>query len=155
VELVVQNVQKIEEIMKAERESMTDRLSKLTKVATLFQERANLTLNAGRSHKASLFQQDEITSLIEVELTTNGINSREELEKVLIEIIKANQGNFPKAKLSVAKLGTGLRKASGQTPNSIVKKLKLGSSFTKFLHLCPTFKLEKTDKEYEITVAQP
>jgi hypothetical protein len=71
------------------------------------------------------------------------INSREELEKALIEIIRAIKVNTPQVKLSVAKLGTELRKATGQTPNSIVKKLNLGASFTKFLHSCPTFQLKK------------
>ncbi len=36
-------VQKLEEIINAERESITERLSKLTSVANLFQERCNLT----------------------------------------------------------------------------------------------------------------
>jgi len=46
-------VQKIEELIKAERESITERLSKLTTVATLFQERCNLTLNANQMMSSS------------------------------------------------------------------------------------------------------
>jgi len=159
--------QKIEELIKTEQESITERLSKLTAVATLFQERCNLTLMENNSNELG-----EIVSMPEVESTqiipkkqvksddatiitaVNNINSREELEKALIEIIQAIQVKYPQTQLSVASLGTELRKISGQTPNSIIKKLKLGSSFTKFLDSCSIFKLKKTDKEYEVAIAQ-
>lgn len=169
-------IQKIEALIKAEQKSITERLSKLAIVSTLFQERYNLTSNANRSNNSTeIVQQSEIIRIIKenstksqtekkpVESNTSAattptvvdnINSREELEKALIEIIQALKVNSPKVKLSVAKLGTELRKASGQTPNSIVKKLKLGSNFTKFLQSCPTFQLKKIDKEYEVAIAQ-
>ncbi len=86
--------------------------------------------------------------------TANSIKSKEELEKALIEIIQKIKINSPKAKLSVAKLGTELRKVCGQTPNSIIKNLKLGSNFTKFLHSSPAFKLKKTGKEYEVALSK-
>jgi len=168
-------IQKIEALIKAEQQSITERLSKLAIVSTLFQERYNLTINANRSNNSTgVVQQSEIIRIKEnstqsqtvkkpVEFNNSAattltvvdsINSREELEKALIEIIQALKVNSPKVKLSVAKLGTELRKASGQTPNSIVKKLKLGSNFTKFLQSCPTFQLKKIDKEYEVAIAQ-
>jgi len=167
-------IQQIEVLIKAEQESITERLRNLAIVATLFQERYNLTINTNRSSNTTVIQQDGITRNIEgatQSLTENkqvesnasaatmltsvigNINSREELEKALIEIIRAIKVNTPQVKLSVAKLGTELRKATGQTPNSIVKKLNLGASFTKFLHSCPTFQLKKIDKEYEVAIA--
>jgi hypothetical protein len=141
-------VEKIGALIKAEQKSITDRLSNLTTVATLFQERCNLTLNINRSTESPVIVESEILPSIK-------INSREELELAIIEIIKTIKLTSPQAKLSVAKLGTELRKVGGETPNSIVKKLKLGSSFTKFLHSCTTIKLKKTGKEYEVALAQP
>ncbi len=147
-------VQKLEEMINAERESITERLSKLTSIANLFQERCNLTLKANRSNisPGRVEAQDKI--IPSTTDTANSIKSKEELEKTLIEIIKTINFNSPKAKLSVAKLGTELRKVCGQTPNSIIKNLKLGSSFTKFLHSSPAFKLKKTGKEYEVALSK-
>jgi hypothetical protein len=51
----------------------------------------------------------------------------------------------------VPKLGSELQKIAGESPNSIIKKLKLGSSFLKYLQSSPTFTLEASGKEYEVT----
>jgi hypothetical protein len=153
-------VQKIEDLIKVEQASISERLSNLTMIANLFQERCNLTPNENRSNSVN-----EIISILEDEgkigsntstiiTDVNRINSKEDLEKTLIEIIHSLETKFPQAQLSVAMLGTELRRISGQTPNSIVKELKLGSSFTKFLHSCSLFKLKKTDQQYEVAIAQ-
>ncbi len=157
-------VQKIEDMIKAEQESIAERLDKLSAVATLFQEKCRLTLP-----EHSFNNSDEISSQAALDrsltknkliqstttaLTTDikSIDSKEELEKALIQILYVFQRQSPQTQLSVAKLGTELRRVSGQTPNSIIKKLKLGSSFTKFLNSCSIFKLKKTDKQYEVAI---
>lgn len=155
-------VQKIECLIKTEQESINARLSNLVTVANLFQERCNLTLNKNKPHLDEHIPiEDKSTQSYEKEdvtisdAATEQINSREELEKVLIEIIKKMQKSSPKTKLYMSTLCKELQKISGQSPNSIIKKLKLGSNFTKFLESCPTLKLEKKGKEYEVAIAQP
>lgn len=166
-------VQKIEELLKAERESIQTRLSKLTTIATLFQERCNLTLNAKHSFEP-VIQEQEIPPLIKAESTqsltkenraTNAsattantpsatiIDSQEVLEKVLIGILKAMKVKS-QANVSVGNLAIELNKLSGESANSIVKKLKLGSSFMKFLETCHKFQLKKTGKQYNVIFAQ-
>jgi hypothetical protein len=72
------------------------------------------------------------------------------LDKLLLEIIQDIQIKSPKTQLSVSKLGSELRKITGESPNSIIKKLKLSSNFTKYLESTPTFTLKASGKEYEV-----
>ncbi|MEH2293412.1 hypothetical protein [Nostoc sp.] len=53
----------------------------------------------------------------------------------------------------MSKLGSELQKITGESPSSIVKKLKLGSSFTKYLESSPTFTLKANGKEYEVGIS--
>ncbi|MEH2252726.1 hypothetical protein [Nostoc sp.] len=73
------------------------------------------------------------------------------LDKLLLKIIQDIQIKSPQTKLSVSKLGSELQKITGDSPNSIIKKLKLGSNFTKYLESSSTFTLKASGKEYEVT----
>lgn len=170
-------VQKFEDLIKAEQESLTERLSKLVTVATLFQERCNLTLKENRSSDSPVtFQkQDEIIPVLEAESiqslsekkedvkskasttkstpSATSVNSIEVLEKVLIEIIRKmtieSKGDY----VSVTKLKTQFQDQCKETADSIVKKLQSGSSLVKFLRSRPTlFELALVGKEYEVKV---
>ena len=170
-------IQKIEELIKAERESITSRLSKLTTLATLFQERSKLIVNENRSNVLSMkTQEDEITPVIEEEstqsitkkedgssnasattmFTPSGIiiDSQDVFEKVIVRIINEMTSEVPQAYVAVVNLATELNKVCGKSANSIVTKLKLGSNFTKFLESCPTFKLQKAGKQCNVAIAQ-
>lgn len=80
-------------------------------------------------------------------------SNRKALDKLLLKIIQDIQQKSPKTKLSVPKLGSELKKATGESPNSIIKKLKLGSSFTKYLESSPTFTLKASGKEFEVGIS--
>ncbi|MBD2194783.1 MULTISPECIES: IS1/IS1595 family N-terminal zinc-binding domain-containing protein [Calothrix] len=150
-------VDKIENLIKAEQESISSRLSNLTTIANLFQERCNLEFNHNNSalevkSTASLDTED-ITGTVNtttISIPPQEIASKADLEKLLLEIFQNMQAQSPKSKLSVSKLGTELQKICGQSPNSIMKKLKLGSSFTKFLQSSPHFTLQLRGREYEV-----
>lgn len=156
-------VEKIEELIKLEQESITERLSKLTAIATLFQERYNLNLSANRSNTSPVILQEQDISQIEKEdeksnvaITAHSatfINSQDELENVLINILKALRVENPQAIVSVSSLAKELQNVCGKSANSIVTKLNLGSSFIKFLESCSTFKLKKTDKQLNVTIS--
>ncbi len=148
-------VQKIESLIKAEQESIEAKLNNLVEIATLFQERCHLEFNEKNSVKSeknlSSSSPDELTQL---NSTVKAINSQAELENLLIDIINNTYIASPTTKLTVSKLGSELRKTCGKSPNAIIKELKLGSSFTKFLQSSPKFSLKLSGKEYEITRCQ-
>ena len=168
-------VQKVEDLIKAERESITDRLSKLTTVANLFQERCNLTLNANRSNTSLEVVQNEVIPIPEVKSTqsltekekgkskaaktkvststSSSINSIEVVEKVLIEIIKNMTIDSTSDYVAVTNLKTRFHTQCKETADAIVKKLQPGSSLIKFLRSRPTlFQLVLVGKEHEVKV---
>jgi hypothetical protein len=169
-------VKKMEELLQAEHESINARIAHLSTIATLFQERCNFTLNGTRSNASSVVeqQQDSITpvpddesieplaekkavdSKTSAETMPNSeattIKSRAELEKAILQIIQSMQTKSPKTKISTVTLSTEFKNIYGQTPNSIIKQLKLGSNLSKFLQSSPAFTLKQNGKAYDIAV---
>jgi hypothetical protein len=171
-------IEKIEELIHSEHKSITERIGQLSTVAALFKERRNLTFNSNRNNGVLLQaqNQDLIAPVVEQKSTLplpekadvqsntsvttisnpsiRTINSKEELELALVEIIESMKVNDPLGEISVSKLSAALQKAYNETGNSIIKKLKLSTNFTKFLQSCPTFKVEKIGKIYEVVFAK-
>ncbi|HIK03125.1 MAG TPA: NYN domain-containing protein [Trichormus sp. M33_DOE_039] len=149
-------VQRIENLIKSEQESIEAKLNNLVAIAHLFQERCHLELHTEQSEKVEkklLTDTQTQKNTPNINSARKEINSLVDLEKLLLEIID-NYIKPPQTKLSVSKLGTELQRRCGQSPNSIVKKLKLGSSFIKFLQSSPVFTLKANGKEYEVTKSQ-
>ncbi|MBD2211140.1 NYN domain-containing protein [Nostoc linckia FACHB-104] len=143
----------IQDLITAEQESINSRLRNLTAIANLFQERCELDSNSNPQN----LEDKSIPSADSENLAEQGntlevkeISSKEDLERLLGEIISNLQAKSPKTKLTVSKLGTELQKISGQSPNAIVKKLKLSTNFTKFLQSSPQFSLKPSGREYEV-----
>jgi hypothetical protein len=152
-------VDTIQDLIKTEQESINARLNGLAAIANLFQERCDININ---HHKKQSHIEEQILILDdsladcdheEQQEDIPNISNRETLDKLLLKIIQDIKIKYPTIKLSVSKLGTELQKITGQSPNSIVKKLKLGSSFTKYLESSPTFTLKASGKEYEVGIS--
>ncbi|MFN6481740.1 MULTISPECIES: NYN domain-containing protein [unclassified Nostoc] len=150
-------IEPIEDLVKTEDESINAKLNSLVDVAALFQERCEIDIK----HNLNQPEKDKSISVLDNSLTESikdhekqenltEISNREVLDKLLLKIIQDIQNKSPKNKLSVSTLGTEIRKITGESPNSIIKKLKLGSNFTKYLESSPTFTLKANGKEYEV-----
>ncbi|MDF5710426.1 MAG: NYN domain-containing protein [Nostoc sp. S4] len=153
LELVIEQIQ---DLIKNEQNSINARLHSLVAIASLFAERCNIDTNDNPRQP----EIEEIVSLPEqlstkaikeeVQQNFTPISNKETLNKFLLKIIQDFQMNSPKTKLSVSKLGTEIQKITGESPNSIVKKLKLASNFTKYLQSSSAFTLKQSGKEYEV-----
>ena len=151
-----QVVDKIQDLIKTEQESINTRLNSLVAVASLFQERCDINIK----HHSKQPEIEEIIPVIdnssaqsiqkEEKEGSAEIPNGETLDKLLLKIIQDIQIKSPETKLSVSKLGSELQKITRKSPNSIIKKLKLGSNFTKYLESSPTFTLKASGKEYEV-----
>ncbi|MDZ8259914.1 MAG: NYN domain-containing protein [Nostoc sp. ChiQUE01b] len=146
-------VEQIQDLIKNEQDSINTRLHRLTTIASLFQERSNIN-NKSHLNKPEI---EEIIPIIDnssvqsiQEENSVEISNKKTLDKLLLKIIQDIQTKSPQTKLSVSKLGSELRKITGESPNSIIKKLKLGSNFTKYLKSSPIFTLKMNGKEYEV-----
>ncbi|MGF2035938.1 MAG: IS1/IS1595 family N-terminal zinc-binding domain-containing protein [Nostoc sp. CmiVER01] len=150
-----QVVDKIQDLIKTEQESINTRLNSLVAVATLFQERCDINTK----HHSKQPEIEEIIPVIDNSSAQSIQKDKkdsvenfdgETLDKLLLEIIQDIQIKSPETKLSVSKLGSELQKITRKSPNSIIKELKLGSNFTKYLESSPTFTLKASSKEYEV-----
>jgi hypothetical protein len=171
-------VEKIDELLKAEHESINERIARFSTVANLFQERCNLTLNATRSNASLMVEeeQDSITPVLADESTqiitvhedvesktvveiipaseVTIINSMETLEKVLREMIKTRTVEAGLDYISVTKFKTDFKAQYNKTADEIVKRFQPSSSLIKFLRSRPTvFKLILDGNEYQVAIA--
>jgi hypothetical protein len=171
-------VNKINELMHAEYESLTERIARLSTVTSLFQERRLLSLkgNSPNSSQVEFQKQDLVDPVaaqestppppnpVEVEAnmsapsipspTIKSINSKAELEQTLVEIIASMQANSSTEKVEVSKLSAALKIVCGESANSVIKKLKLGGNFTKFLQSCKTFTVSNSGTKAKVTLSQ-
>lgn len=171
-------VTKIEELIKVEHQSITERIERLSTVTALFQERRLLCVNGNSSNSSGGESptQESISPLPQLESTSppcekekvtspasvpppsssaiKTINSKEEFEQILIEILASIQAKSSLDKVPVTRLSAALPLMCGETANSVVKKLKLGSNFTKYLRSCTTFTVENTGTKAKVTLAK-
>ncbi len=171
-------VEKIEELINAEHESISERLDRLSTVTALFQERRHLSLNGHRANGslAAAQNQDSPPPVVQPESppptfdqaaveasdsetnisssSIKRINSKEDFEQTVVEVITSMKAKSPLTKVSVTKLSLALQLICGEPANAVVKKLKLGSNLTKFLQSCTTFKIENTGTNAEVNLSQ-
>jgi hypothetical protein len=57
-------------------------------------------------------------------------------------------------KVPVTKLSAALQIICGETANAVIKKLKLGGNFTKFLQSCTLFTVEKAGSNTEVSLSE-
>ncbi|MEH2024455.1 MAG: NYN domain-containing protein [Nostoc sp.] len=151
-------VDTIQDLIKTEQESINARLDSLVAVATLFQERCEINIKDNpkktEAEKIIPILNNSFTESIQEEEkkedSAENPNGKT-LDELLLKIIQDIQTQSPKTKLSVSQLGTEIRKITGESPNSIIQELNLGSSFLKYLKSSPTFTLKANGKEYEVT----
>ncbi|HEY9833004.1 MAG TPA: NYN domain-containing protein [Stenomitos sp.] len=171
-------VDKITELFHAEQESLTERIARLSTVSALFQERRLLTLKENRANSPLVEpqKQDLVLPLSEQETTPSPLNavnvaantalthnsntsrksikSKEEFEQTLVEIINSIQIQSSTEKVDVQQLSAALKIVCGESANSVIKKLKLGGNFTKFLKSCQTFKVGNSGTKFQVTISK-
>jgi hypothetical protein len=169
---------KINELMHAEYESLTERIERLSTVTSLFQERRLLSLKGNSTNSSQVdSQKPDLVAPVaaqepmpspgnQVDLegntsvstisspTIKTINSKEEFEQTLSEIIASMQANSSTDEIDVSKLSAALKIVCGESANSVIKKLKLGGNFTKFLQSCKTFKVGNSGTKAQVRLSQ-
>jgi hypothetical protein len=82
------------------------------------------------------------------------INSCLELEQVLLNILNGLTTEFPKNYIPLESLGGEFHKQYNQPISEIIKQFNPEGSFTQFIKSCRCFKVEKTNKGYQVAIAQ-
>lgn len=81
----------------------------------------------------------------EVNGSSRTITSVKDLEQALVEIMQELTANAETSCISLSVLGSYFNRKYGQAITQVIKKFQPGGKFTKFIDLCDSFRLEKTD----------
>lgn len=80
------------------------------------------------------------------------ISSKEELEQLLVQIIKTAIEQTPGSYLPINTLGTQFKTQYGQPVTTVIKKLQFKCNFIKFLQSSQVFELKETQKGWEVSL---
>lgn len=166
---------KIAELLKAEHQSIEERIAWFSSVTQLFQERRAIEFNSISSTDIGVFPspQNEINAAEEpatIPIAQNldhqklpetfpansiAIDSLDALEKILLEMIEATRVESGEDAISVAKLKKKVFKAYDCHADLIVKHFLANSSLIKFLQSrASVFKLTLNGSEHQVAIAQ-
>lgn len=162
-------VNQLEELIKAEHKSITERIARLSTVASLFQERRHIILNANQSNDLLVTaQQGEINPNLEqqsyvqstaasntiYQASVTTLNSIEALETAIVEIIHRIMIEEKRDFVCVNKLKTHFQMQYSESADTVVKKFQPKSSLIKLLRTRTTlFKLILVENQYEVALA--
>ena len=86
----------------------------------------------------------------EVNGSSRTIQSIKDLEQALVEIMQELTENAENSCISLSVLGSYFNRKYGQAITQVIKKFQPGGKFTKFIELCSSFRLEKTDMGWNV-----
>ncbi|MCP2729943.1 IS1/IS1595 family N-terminal zinc-binding domain-containing protein [Limnofasciculus baicalensis] len=158
-------VKQVEAMLQGEMTSISDRISQLSTLTNLFQQRRHITLNSKivndpEDNRKTQDINQVIPEKKEPEsIATNkdnnskptgiatvadlaSINSKEKLEQVFLEILETMKNRNPKLVIDTGKLGAEFHGIYGIAPSALIKKLGLGSKLSTFLKSCKSLKLK-------------
>ncbi|KYC37777.1 hypothetical protein WA1_04480 [Scytonema hofmannii PCC 7110] len=84
--------------------------------------------------------------------SSSSINSIDELEQALRVILKSLINQSQEGYVIQGILGGELHKRYGEGINKMLKRLQFDGNFTQFLEFSKSVKLDKTEKNYRITL---
>ena len=161
----------LKKLIAQEQNNLSDRLTDLSTISSLFQSRCQITLNHNGIAKIEAVippivqaqtaveneekpPQSEKKNAKEKNLNGN-INSKAELEKILLELLKLIESKANGKKILVATLGGAFSEVYGKPVISVLKELGLSSKLTTFLKSCTAFDMTDLGEKSRVAIAQP
>ncbi|MEC4985796.1 MAG: NYN domain-containing protein [Oscillatoria sp. PMC 1068.18] len=164
-----QVVSKIENLIQSEHHAIASRLEQLSHLITLSQKQSNPQSEPHSSHGkvAAENNQSNLQFLLPPaaeKAETNAaiipnpdlskINSKEKLEKALLQCLIQLQVKSPNTKISLGILGTQFQRNYGIAPKKILKELHLSSQLSKFIQSSTKLKLITKGNNQEVVILQ-
>ena len=163
----------LETLIQSERESLDERISKISAVSALFQARCSIVKEenivnekskptGSKSSNSNNLKTEVILDRINVSgngdrngTATNGnilgpIDSKEKLEKALIQLMKKIKSQNPQEDISLNLLAKEFMTIYGKPPRSVIKELSLGGTLSKFLKSCNCFNVKQKGNKFKI-----
>lgn len=163
----------LESLIQSERESIDERLSKISAFSALFQARSSIVKQenvvsekspktASKSVNSSNLTPEMIINHIKGSengdrngTATNGnilgpIDSKEKLEKALIQLMKKIKSQNPEEDISLNVLAKEFMTIYGKPPRAVIKELGLSGTLSKFLKSCNCFNVKQKGNKFKI-----
>ncbi len=113
---------RLEDLIKQEQQSITDKIQELSQLEALLNYRKNLMQTTEEVEAGEKSSVDEMIPA-----------SAEDLENAIAQIITDLQKNSPQQNITPSLISANFKKQFGVTANQVVKTLKVGTNLTQFL----------------------
>ncbi|MGB3514557.1 MAG: NYN domain-containing protein [Microcoleaceae cyanobacterium] len=164
-------VEEIRELLEMEHESISQRISQLSLVVSLFEKRCEISVDEKPDILPHIFSQipdisesnNIATELVENEVNIQSnkvdlakINSQAKFEQELMKIISNIPVKDNQVFVSLKLVKEKFNEIFGQDMEQMLEHLKIDSSLDNFLKLSPKFRVKKISKskEYKVAIAQ-
>ncbi|AFZ45238.1 hypothetical protein PCC7418_3118 [Halothece sp. PCC 7418] len=121
------------------------------KITEFLEERPHLFTVHPKTKKVSTVFESQKTTLTQTITSSQSIKKREELKKILVELVESCLKESGKKSIPVTTLGTAFKDYYGDSVSTVMKEIKVTGTFTKFLESCEEFKVKKSGKVYHVT----
>ena len=121
------------------------------KITDFLEERPHLFTVHPKTKKVSTVLETQQATLTETITSSESIKKREEFKKILLELVESCLKKSGKKSIPVTTLGTAFKDFYGDSVSTVMKKIKVTGTFTKFLESCEEFKVKKSGKVYHVT----
>ncbi|MFB2893009.1 NYN domain-containing protein [Aerosakkonemataceae cyanobacterium BLCC-F50] len=169
----------LESLLQLERESIDERISKISAFSALFQARCNIVKQENsviekldatptKSDNSNNLQPEVILNPSQINNNFNNslngvqngaankgnnlesIDSKEKLEKALIQLMKKIKSQNPEEDISLNVLAKEFMTIYGKPPRSVIKELGLSGTLSKFLKSCNCFNVKQKGNKFKI-----
>lgn len=105
-----------------------------------------------QSPKPPIINKDSSPNSMAVPASWESINSLEELETAIVQIVKDLTRNSPANSVFLSNVGSEFHRQYGKQITQIIREFNLSRKFPKFLQSCTSLQIEKVDKGWQVSL---
>ncbi|WP_377473923.1 MAG: NYN domain-containing protein [Microcoleus anatoxicus] len=105
-----------------------------------------------QSPKPPIINKDSSPNSMEVSASLASINSLEDLETAIVQIVKDLTRNSPANSVFLSNVGSEFHRQYGKQITQIIKEFNLSRKFPKFLQSCTSLQIQKVDKGWQVSL---
>ncbi|XZN95594.1 MAG: NYN domain-containing protein [Microcoleus sp.] len=105
-----------------------------------------------QSPKPPIINKDSSPNSMAVSASLESINSLEDLETAIVQIVKELTKNSPANSVFLSNVGSEFHRQYGKQITQIIKEFNLSRKFPKFLQSCTSLQIQKVDKGWQVSL---
>ena len=104
------------------------------------------------SPQPPILSKENLNTSIVAPAKLTDINSLEDLERAIVQIVGDLTGNYPENSVFLSNVGSEFHRQYGKQITQIIKDFNLGRKFPKFLQSCDSLQLKKAEKGWQVSI---